>query len=139
MTFFTRQDIGRLYVIRMELPDDTIVHKIGMCKSDRATDRMMEILRSWFVKYRFVPYTELKLDMQTHYPVDLETFIHSALAQRRYIPTEKVSGGTEMFQGLDEFRLIHYLKRFDTEIFKEPVDLTDTDYMHLCDYLAPKV
>ncbi len=34
MSFFVRKDIGRIYVLRMELPDGHIVHKIGMTKSD---------------------------------------------------------------------------------------------------------
>jgi len=43
MSFFKRKDIGRVYVVKMVLPGGAIIHKIGMCHSNRATDRMMEI------------------------------------------------------------------------------------------------
>lgn len=137
MAFFKRQDIGRVYVIRMTLPGDVIVHKIGMCNSDRSTDRMMEILRSWFNRYRFVPYTELKLDMETNRPKELEAHIHKLLAHKQFIPNEKVSGGTEMFVEIDEFRIIHYLKTFNENLFDTPLNLSDVDYKHLGQLIAP--
>jgi len=137
MSFFKRQDIGRIYVIKVTLPDDTVVYKIGMCNSGRSTDRMMEILRSWFTKYRFVPYTELKLDMETNKPKELESHIHKVLAHKQFIPNEKVSGGTEMFVEIDEFRVIHYLRAFNESLFDTPLNLSNEDYKHLGKLIAP--
>ena len=136
MAFFTRRDIGRIYVIRMELPDGYVVHKIGMTKSDRALDRMMEILRSWFSRFRFVPYTELKLDMQTGYPKELETHIHKILSNHQFHPHMKVDGGTEMFIGIDEFRVIHYLKSFNEDLIPK-LKMSDEDYKHLGQLVSP--
>lgn len=127
MTFFARRDVGRIYVIRMELPDGLVVHKIGMVNSDRSVDRMMELLRSWFTKYRFVPYAEQKLDMSTSYPKELESHIHKILAHRRFLPHMKVDGGTEMFCGIDEFRVLHYLRTFNEDL-APMMDLTSHDY-----------
>jgi hypothetical protein len=121
----------------MVLPDDTIVHKIGMCNSNRSTDRMMEILRSWFTKFRFVPYSELKLDMETGRPRELEEHIHKALYHKRYVPEHKVSGGTEMFVDINEFRVLHYLRMFNDKLLDEPLDLSDEDYKNLGEYLSP--
>lgn len=137
MTFFTRQDIGRVYVIRMLLPDNSIIHKIGMCKSARSVDRMMEILRSWFTKYRFVPYSELRLDMECSHPQELETYIHRVLKARRFKPFEKVDGGTEMFKNVNEQRLIHHLRQFNVGNFDTPLGLTDADYNALGRLIAP--
>lgn len=137
MTFFSRRDIGRIYVIKMTLPDDCIVHKIGMTKSNRATDRMMEILRSWFCKYRFVPYSELKLDMECGYPEALEKHIHKILAAKRFEPNEKVDGGTEMFIDINEFRVLTYLRQFNDEVLVEPLNLTAADYKHLGQLVSP--
>jgi len=137
MAFFKRQDIGRIYVLRISLPDNTIIHKIGMTNSNRSTDRMMEILRSWFTKYRFVPFTELRLDMECGHPRELEQHIHNILARKQFIPNEEVSGGTEMFIGIDEFRVIHYLRQFNEDNFKEPLDLADADYDALCRLVSP--
>ena len=127
MAFFKRMDIGRLYVIKMVLPDGLIVHKVGMTKSDRATDRMMEILRSWFVKYRFSPYSELRLDMECNYPAELEKHIHQVLGHSRFEPSHKVDGGTEMFVDIDEVRLIHYLRNFNSNLLEEFLELSDSD------------
>ncbi|MDH5602276.1 MAG: GIY-YIG nuclease family protein [Gammaproteobacteria bacterium] len=137
MSFFKRQDIGRVYVIKMVLPGGTVVYKIGMCNSSRSTDRMMEILRSWFTKFRFVPYTELKLDMETGWPKELETHIHKCLEHKQFIPNENVSGGTEMFTEIDEFRVIQYLKHCNDNQFSEPLELSKEDYKHLGQFLSP--
>lgn len=135
--FAKRQDIGRVYVIKMVLPDGTIVHKIGMCSSNRSTDRMMEILRSWFTKYRFVPYSELKLDMETGRPLEIEQHMHKMLAHKQYVPGEKVSGGTEMFEGIDEFRVLQYLKHCNDDVFSQPLGLNDNDYKNLGRWISP--
>jgi hypothetical protein len=136
MAFFTAKDIGRIYVIRMELPGDLVIHKIGMVNSNRSVDRMMELLRSWFMRYRFVPYAELRLDMETSYPRELEAHMHKMLAHRQYIPHMKVEGRTEMFHSLDEFRVLHYLKTFN-EAVVPTLDLTSDDYDNLGRWLSP--
>jgi len=137
MSFFKRQDIGRVYVIKMILPGNVVIHKIGMCNSSRSTDRMMEILRSWFTKFRFVPYTELKLDMETGYPKEIEEHMHKCLEHKQFIPNEKVSGGTEMFTDIDEFRIIQYLKQCNDNLFAEPLNLSKKDYKNLGQFLSP--
>ena len=137
MSFATRRDVGRVYVIKMILPGELVVHKIGMCKSSRSTDRMMEILRSWFMKFRFVPHSELKLDMETGRPLEIEAHIHKVLYHKRYVPEHKVSGGTEMFIGIDEFRVIQYLKHCEDVTFDKPLGLTSNDYKHLGQFLSP--
>lgn len=134
--FFTQREVGRIYVILMVLPDGTIVHKIGMTKSDRAVDRMMEILRSWFMRYRFIPYVELRLDMNTNYPKELESHIHNILKHKQFMPHMKVDGGTEMFTDIDEFRVLHYLKTFNEDLFPE-LRLSKEDYKHLGQLISP--
>ncbi len=121
----------------MTLPGNIIVHKIGMCNSSRSTDRMMEILRSWFVKFRFVPYSELKLDMETGRPLEIEAHIHKCLGHKKYAPGEKVSGGTEMFVGINEFRVLQYLRNCNDSLFDNPLGLSNKDYKHLGQLLSP--
>jgi hypothetical protein len=137
MSFFKRKDIGRVYVIKMIMPDSTVIHKIGMCHSNRATDRMMEILRSWFNTYRFVPYTELRLDMETGRPLEIEAHIHKCLGHKQYDPEHRVSGGTEMFVDIDEFRVIQHLRNCNDNLFDQPLGLSDLDYKHLGQLLSP--
>ena len=125
MPFFTKKDIGRIYVIRIILPNNTAVYKIGMCHSNRSTDRMMEILRSWFNKYRFIPYSKLKLDMATTNVDAIEKHIHKMLKHRQFIPNEDVQGKTEMFTGIDETKVLQFIKHCKD---KEVPKILDTEY-----------
>ena len=136
MAFFKRQDIGRLYVMRMVLPDDTVVHKIGICNSNRATDRMMEILRSWFSYFRFVPYTELKLDMKCHNPKALESYIHKILRDVTFEPNHKVEGETEMFIEVNEPRLLWFLRSYDKSMYNNPPEITSNQINLLREWLT---
>jgi hypothetical protein len=124
-------------VIRMHLPDDLVVHKIGLVKTDRAVDRMMEILKSWFSRFRFIPYTELRLDMQTAYPKELEAHIHKMLAHKRFTPHMKVNGGTEMFANIDEFRILHYIRTFNEDNAPLMEQLNEEQYKALGQWISP--
>ena len=137
MTFFKRQNMGRVYVIKAVLSADTTIHKIGMVHSARSVDRMMEVLRSWFTQYRFVPYTELRLDMEFPYPRELEQHMHKILAHQQFIPSKKVDGGTELFTDIDEFRVIQYMRMCNSDLFAKPLALTPADYKHLGQLLSP--
>jgi len=120
--FFTTKNYGRLYAIKLTFPGDLIVYKVGMTESDRSANRMMEILRSWFMAYRFIPHTELKLDREVLDPRGMEKTAHKVLEDFRWIPDKKVDGGTEMFTGLDEVRLLHFLRHLEVH--------TDTDHIN---------
>lgn len=136
MAFFQRQDIGRIYIIRIVLPDNTVVHKVGRCQSARATDRMMEILRSWFCSYRFIPYAELRLDMQCHNAIHIETYIHKILNNASFEPTFKVDGSTEMFVGVDEKRLIWFLRSINNSNYVVPPAISNEQAETLCKLLT---
>lgn len=101
---------GRVYVIQLTLDDIGIIHKIGMCHADRSADRMMEILRSWFMHYRYVPHSLLRLDHETKDPYKLEKHIHKVLEDFKWVPDIKVDGAQEMFKDLDEEEVIEYIK-----------------------------
>ena len=135
--FATRKELGRVYIIKMLLPGEVIIHKIGMVKSSRSLDRMMELLRSWFSSYRFVPYTELRLDMEFGRPLELEAHIHRILKHKQWIPNCKVDGGTEMFTDIDEQRVIQFLKHCTDEEFDNPLGLSKEDYKNLGEWLSP--
>lgn len=113
--------VGRLYVIQLILDTGEIIHKIGMCHSARSTDRLFEILRSWFNVHRYSPRADIRLDMKTEIPLLLEKYVHFVFEDYKYTPDKKSSGFTEMFIGLDEDKLIHYLR------FEVYEDLLDED------------
>jgi len=105
-------EFGRLYVIKMILKDGTEVHKVGMTNSDRSTDRMMEILRSFFMKYRYVPYTELRRDKKVRIPYIVETYMHNLLEEYSYTFDKKFDGSSEYFS-IDEEAFLEYLDEFE--------------------------
>ncbi len=115
-TLVEEPTLGRLYVIRLVLEDGEIIHKIGLCFSPRSTDRMMEILRSWFTKYRYVPHARLRLDKETGVPRLLEKHIHEILDEWNWIPDKDVEGKTEMFKGLHESEVLDYIRNFDYSV-----------------------
>lgn len=136
MAFFKKQEIGRVYVLRIDLPDGNTIHKIGMTNSDRSTDRMMEILRSWFNHYRYVPYCELRLDMECSHPSKLEKFMHNVFKSRACPPDSSVQGYTEMFNGINEARLLNYIRSFNMRNFDAPLVLSESDYKIICELLC---
>jgi hypothetical protein len=127
MAYFKQRDLGRVYVIKLILPDDTVVHKVGMCHSDRATDRMMELLKSWFTYFRFVPYAELRLDMKCDNPRLAEKYFHKVLKPLSFTPTFKVEGSTEMFVRVDENRLLWFIKAYINSKYVEPPAITQKE------------
>ena len=134
--FFTKKELGRIYVLRLTLPDGKIIHKVGMTNSNRSVDRMMELLRSWFTRFRYIPHTVLKLDMECGRPKELEAHIHKVLSHKQFIPHMKVEGRTEMFTGIDEQRLLQYIRVFDENHFPN-LELTEENYKHLGELVAP--
>ena len=127
---------GRLYVLKFTLDDGTILYKVGMCNSDRSTDRMMEILRDFFVKYRYVPRCEMRRDKKTIVPLLLEKHMHSLLDEWSYRFDEKFNGSTEFFSDIDESVLLDYLDNFNyRELLRNREPMKIEDYDSLCEYV----
>lgn len=104
---------GRLYIIEFVTAEKETVYKIGMTYSPRSVDRMMEILRSWFMQYRYVPEAKLRLDFATGVPLLFEQHIHEMLKDHKWIPDKKVDGGQEMFKNICVDTVKDYVKNID--------------------------
>lgn len=142
MKFFKKQNVtettnGRVYLIKLILPNGYIVHKIGMTHSPRSVDRMMEILRSWFTLYRYVPHAELRLDKETGVPLLLEKHMHEVLKEWKYVPDKKVDGAQEMFMDLNEDIVIDYLKHFDYSLLLNCTTIKTQDYNYIQSQINP--
>ena len=89
---------GRIYILRVKLKDGEIIHKVGMTNTtNRSVDRMMEILRSFFNTYRYIPQTQLIRDRKFKIPFIVEKYIHNILLDYRHKFDKKFSGSTEFF------------------------------------------
>jgi hypothetical protein len=106
-------EYGRVYVLRITLKCGTVVHKVGMTNSDRSTDRMFEILRSFFNVYRYSPKCELRKDKKVLVPLLVEKHLHELLAEWSYKFDKSFDGSTEFFHELDESVLLDYLDNFE--------------------------
>lgn len=128
--------LGRVYVLELTLDNNEVIHKIGMCHAPRSADRMMEILRSWFMQYRYVPHTRCRLDYETGVPLLLEKHLHTLLKEWKWVPDKKVDGGQEMFRDIDVEEVISYVKEFDYHLLLENITQISTeDY----EYIRSKV
>ena len=112
-------EYGRVYALRITLDTGKVVHKVGMCHSERSVDRMMEVLRSFFNTYRYVPQCVLKRDKKILIPRLVEKYLHDRLDDLVYTFDKKFDGSTEFFQDLDEEAFLEYLDSFEyTELLQ---------------------
>jgi hypothetical protein len=107
-----KDQYGRLYVLRFELDSGEIVWKVGMCNTDRTLDRMMEVLRSFFKVYRYVPRVTLRKDKKVVTPLLVEQYMHGLLEEYAYTFDKKFDGSTEFFTDLDESLLLDFITDF---------------------------
>ena len=119
---------GRLYVLKFELDNGVILHKVGMCSSNRTVDRMMEILRSYFMVYRVVPKVTLRKDKKVVVPLLVEKHLHSLLADWNFRFDKKFDGSTEFFTDIDEEVLLDYIDKFDYRELLRVKKMKSLDY-----------
>ncbi len=124
---------GRVYIFCITLSCGKIIHKVGMTHSDRATDRMFEVLRSFFQVHRYSPKCELKRDKKVLIPRLVEKHLHSLLDEWKYIPDKPSDGSTEFFHNLDEEVLLDYLDNFTYEALLQTTSLKESDHIKILD------
>ena len=125
--------VGRVYILELTLDDMEVVYKIGMCHAPRSADRMMEVLRSWFMAYRYVPFTRSRLDFETGVPYLLEQHLHELLAEWKWVPEKKTDGHTELFKDIDVDEVIDYIKNIDYSLLlpKGSKSISTEDYNYI--------
>jgi len=134
--FFTRKKLegkndgyGRLYVIKFEFDGGLVLHKVGMCNTNRTLDRLLEILRSFFVLKRYMPRVTIRKDKKTIAPLLVEKHMHGLLDEWNYDFGFRFDGSTEFFHSLDEEVLFDYLDNFDyRELLRTTVGMKREDY-----------
>ena len=134
MFMFKRKDIpiyeatkGRVYVFMFELEEE-IVYKVGMCNSDRTTDRFMEILKSFFHTYRYVPKAKILKFKEFDNPLLVEKHLHEELKEYNYKFPKKFDGHTEFFSDIDVGYLLQYIEDFTYNILLRCTTLPEDEY-----------
>jgi len=129
---------GRVYVLRLVLKDGTILHKVGMTHSGRSTDRMMEILRSFFISNRYVPQCELRRDRPFKIPLIVEKHLHKLLSPLSHtFDGSKFSGSTELFQNVDEESLLEYIDNFTYDKLLHVTEMSTEEHELIMEILHP--
>ena len=135
MAYLTKLENSRVYVLRITTADNLVIHKIGMCNTSRVTDRMMEILRSWFCSYRYVPTTKLLLNINCVEARCVEAYIHRLLKPLAFAYERKTDGSTEMFCNVNEHRLLWFIRGLDNSMQTIPA-VTDEQVIKLSEWLS---
>jgi hypothetical protein len=124
-------EYGRIYIFELELDSGEIVHKVGMVNSDsmsRVTDRLMEVLRSFFMTYRYVPRSKIVKAMKFRVPYYVENHLHKLLEDIRYRFPKKFDGSMEFFHEIDTDEFISYMESFTYDMLLKgetaPMDKT---------------
>jgi len=129
---------GRLYVFKFTLDDNTIVHKVGMCYSDRAISRMFEVLQSFFQVHRYVPRCELRRDKKVLVPLLVEKHMHEILNDMSYTFELHFDGHTEFFKDLDEEAVLEYLDEFKySDLLKGRRTMKEKDLAAITEIISP--
>ena len=124
-----KSEFGRVYILQLTLKCGKVIHKVGMTNSDRATDRMFEVLRSFFNTYRYVPSCKLKKDKKVLIPLLVEKHMHNILDEWSYTTEKPFDGSTEFFHNLDEEAVIGYLENFQyTDLLSGQTSMKEKDY-----------
>lgn len=127
---------GRVYIFELELQDGTVVRKVGMVNSDsmgRVTDRLMEVLRSFFMQYRYVPKSRIVKAKKFRIPYYVETYLHRLLDDIRYKFDKKFDGCKEFFVDLDVDEFSSYLDSFQySELLKGETKMAIDRYEAIC-------
>ena len=101
-----RRPNGRLYLLKFYLTDTDIVYKIGVTSRDRCTDRMLEVLKDFFDKFRYIPKCVMLRDRFCIGYLDKEKKLHSKYKEYNVKFNKKFGGSTEFFADINEKELL---------------------------------
>ena len=102
--------MDRVYIIKQKLYDtNEYIFKVGKSSGKSSIDRLMQLIRSHFMKYRYTPFATIKRDRATNNAFAIETQLHHEFKQYQYYHDKKVDGANEWFYIREDI----LLRRFD--------------------------
>lgn len=102
---FVESDSGILYVLIIRLECGKEVYKVGVTKR-KIEERVVEILSSFWISYRYFPYCYPKRFKNTSNVYDKETIMHKELAEYKFNFDKVFGGHTEFFSGIELEKLL---------------------------------
>ena len=99
----------RVYIIKCKLRDtNEYIYKIGKSSGKNSVDRMMQLIRSHFMNYRYTPIFEIKRDRPCENAFAIETQLHNEFKNYSYYHDKKVDGAGEWFYIREDVLLRRY-------------------------------
>jgi len=99
------KDNNLVYILKVQLATGQVLYKIGVSKEKRHMDRMMEVLKDFFVKYRYIPFTSMKRFRVFPDAYEVERLLHKKYNDCNHTFDKKFCGSTEFFDIPDEAEL----------------------------------
>jgi len=89
----------RVYIIRARFEStSTPVFKIGVSSGKSSVDRLLQLERSFFMKYRYMFFAAIKRDRPAPNAFAIETELHHRFADKRYYHDKPIDGKDEWFK-----------------------------------------
>jgi len=128
----TTATLDRLYIFSIRFESGMEVVKIGKSSGKSSLDRMLQIQRDYFNKYRCTFICRIVRDRECDDVFSKESMLHRFFKEYQYKPHTAFDGSTELFViGLDEAKMAYKAVldgenldeyEYDPEIFKAEVD-----------------
>ena len=88
----------RVYIIKAKLLDtNEFIFKVGKSSGKNSVDRMLQVSRSHFMTYRYIPMMTLKRDRPCDNAFEIETKLHQLFKDDKYYFDKKIDGFNEWF------------------------------------------
>ena len=102
--------VDRVYIIKQRLHDSNVdfIFKIGKSSGKSSVDRLMQLIRSHFMKYRYTPFMVIKRDRPVPNAFQVETQLHQEFKQHRYYHDKPIDGKDEWFYMREDVLLRRY-------------------------------
>ena len=102
---------NRLYIYRMQLDDGPLVYKVGVSCHPNMVDRLLEVLRAFYMRYRYIPMSDCLKYIKCENAYEVEAACHAKLKEFKYEFDKKFSGSTEMFVHDDEDWFVDFVQK----------------------------
>ena len=111
---------GILYILYIKIGEEDVV-KIGVTKR-KIEERVVEILSSFFLSYRYFPWCYPKRFKKTTNVYAKESMMHQYYKEYSYKTEKRFGGSTEFFIGIEEEEL---LRTYDKVINGEDINVLE--------------
>ncbi len=93
-----KEDTNIVYVLKIKHLDDKYVYKIGVTSRSIA-DRVVEVTRDYFHKYRFFPWVKpIRFSKARENKFKIEAMLHRYFKRKKYVPATRFDGSDELFK-----------------------------------------